>query len=260
MPRSTILTIANSSYRNHAERLVYSLRQTGYRGEITVLTDEDNFHIAGCTMHHMCFRDYGGKNLNDARWLQVDLDLPFHIGDRVMYMDCDMVVLPRAPIAKLFKHDFGASIVDRVGGWEHMVPHIKRFLGGVWDGKVYIGVPFVFKVTPQAREFFRKQRIFGFLPASIGFGNMIAYNLACQRYRAPKTIVPRDKIIYWFDIEADKPEQSLRIQNKLSRRKWFIHYGGAKHKLVAELEYKTLMVHPEVEYLPRLMPASQYFL
>jgi hypothetical protein len=260
MARSAIATIGNSRYRDHVEMLVFSLRNTGYRGEICVLTDDDDFYISGCTMHHMRFRDYGGKNLNDARWLQVDLDLPFRPGDRVMYLESDVVVLPGAPIDRLMQCDFGGSIVSHEGGWGHLVTHIVRFLGGVWDGNVYLGVPLVFKVCPKVREFFRKQRIFGFLPASIGFGNMIAYNLACHRYGPPETIVPRNKVIYWFDIEADKPEQALKRQNRLKRYKWFIHYGGQAHKRVAALEYEKLHQHPEVEYLPHIQPFDQFYL
>lgn len=222
-----IVTIADRNYLKYASRLHASVRASGWRGEFCILTTEDDIYC-NCTVKHI-ERICGGTTFDDDRWLQFEVLDHFEEGDRILYLDADMISLPDCDFDFMFDHDLLLSMLPI---YEYDVtnelPDMTIEIGHEVEFK-YIMAPAVFTVGDRlAVELFEKA--IESIPISdrYGRGSLFALNIAAYNMRGFNPMLfPNDKVVYSVDIN---------LGNKFEFP-WFVHYGGGCGKQQWEEEY-----------------------
>jgi hypothetical protein len=155
----------------------------------------------------------------------------FKEGDKILYLDSDVVVNERFNIEEMFKkYTFATSIVYHDDVQEHQL--LNRTLNRVNGEKnevkfKYIASPFVFEVNDRARRFFDLCKIMQQISNQHRRGTLFAFNLACHSCGFNIEIIPRELCAYTKDIK-DKTISPNHI---------LIHYGGGDGKDLWKADY-----------------------
>jgi hypothetical protein len=151
------------------------------------------------------------------------------MGDRVLFLDCDIVLFDGFPFDQLLQHDLALTEVPMHHDVTREMPLVNRILG-VHAHIKYLASPIVFKVDNSAHEFFDLWRSMRPLSKKYGKGTMFALNLAC--YHRPSMddvyILPADRCAYTLTVRFNE-----KIKNPV-----LFHYGGAQGKQIWMDEYK----------------------
>lgn len=210
-----ICTISSKNYLKYTHRLIYSIRDTGWDGKIVVLSCDDIY----CNCEVKKIKEHFKTDLiQDSRWVQFDLMDYFEDGDKIMYLDSDMLCLKKCDLNELFEYELLCSVVyhDKKVGAE--LPKLSEILKREIDFK-YIQSPFVCEVNEKTRSFFDLCKITSYVSEALKFGSLFAFNLAAHRcVEFDPDIFPRNKVIYTVDM----------MSGKRYRSPWFVHYGGKK--------------------------------
>jgi len=221
-----IVTIADKNYLKFVNRLHSSLRDCGWRGDFTVVTTDDDFYC-NCNIVQV-ERKIKTKHFDDNRWLKFDLYRMFDEGDRILFLDADMVCFPACDFDFFFDHEFMLSAlpVDEYDVTKQ-TRRTSEMLGYEID-LTYILGPFVFTMgDPQVKNLLEKAKIFIGEAEKHSGGTMFALNYAINTMDDfyPLTF-PHSKIVYTVDV----------INGKFFDSPWFSHFGGKRGREFWERE------------------------
>ena len=224
-----IVTITSKNYLKYTYRLIYSLREIGYKGEIIVLTPDDDIYCNCRIIKIEKIFTAEAKTLDDSRWLQfqlLDNDF-FKDGDKIIYLDSDVIVHKGFDFERMFnEYTFAVSIthfdIDEF-------PILRKILCNPGIDFKYIATPFVFEVNDKVRDFFNVCKLCQEISNHYKRGTLLAFNLACYSYLKHDEIqiIPEDKVVYAYDMQEGRVFDDPMI----------IHYGGFKGKKIWEEEY-----------------------
>jgi hypothetical protein len=216
-----ICTISSKNYIHYTQRLCGSLRGCGWRGEIVVLSPDPVY--CNERVEVVKFRMKSRiPSLMDPRWLQFELEKHFNPGDRVCYLDSDMLCLPKCDFDRLFA---GSKMVMPTLGREldttKELPLLSKLVRYPVTTK-YIESPFTFTVgDAMAKRIFDKARDLIVVANQQRRGTIFCFNLAIHRLKLkPENfdLLPSNIVHYSID-NAD----GMNIDTNVN---WFIHYGG----------------------------------
>lgn len=211
-----VVTIADKAYHKFAHRLHASVRDAGWRGNFTVVTTDDDFYC-NCDIVRVD-REIRPNILNDNRWLQFELLDFFDEGDRILYLDADMIALEDCDFDFMFENDFLLSTVPvELLDVTNELPDMTAVLGFEVEFK-YIMSPAVFTVGDKRAHNLLRGAIQA-IPYSEKYrrGSLFAFNIsAYQTEGFDPTIFPKEKVVYSVDIN---------LGHKFDYP-WFVHYGG----------------------------------
>ena len=228
-----IVTITDRSYIQYTHRFIYELHGIGYRGEIIVLTTDANIYCNAKVVKLDKMFESKVDSLNDSRWLQFDLLKPdlFKDGDKIIYLDSDVVVLPAFNYNEMFqKYTFATSILyhDDVQEYQLLNKILNRENNISSVKAKYIASPFVFEINQKARKFFDLCKIMQQISNQYRRGTLFAFNLACYSCGFEIEIIPKELCVYTKDIK-DKTVPKNPI---------LIHYGGGDGKELWKADYQ----------------------
>lgn len=222
-----ICTISSKNYIHYTQRLCGSLRGCGWRGEIVVLSPDPVYCNERVEVVKFKLKTTV-PTLMDPRWLQFELGKYFTTGDRVCYLDSDMLCLPKCDFNRLFT---GNKIVMPTLGREldttKELPLLSKLVKYPVTSK-YIESPFTFTVGDDLSE-----KIFSASRKAIPEANkqrrgtIFCFNLAIHRLKLrPEDfdLLPSHTVYYSMDKAISK-----QMDENVN---WFIHYGGRVGKML----------------------------
>ena len=126
---NNIVTAMDIGYVKYAARLITSIRKTGWKGKITILTRDENLNWNE-TIYHIEDMKFFTRKFKDDRWLMLDIITPFEEGDKVMWIDADAIV--RKGFEKLFDYaDIGISAVPVCHYYQREIESWRKAFGCV---------------------------------------------------------------------------------------------------------------------------------
>lgn len=219
-----IVSIADKNYYKYAQRLFMSCREHGWRNPIILFTPDDHMYCNEIVIKVDRTIIPPGQFKNDARWIMFDMIDHFSDGDEIMYIDADCVVKSDDLFKKAFgypfaltKHVYKVDENDRIyDNWKK----IKQLTGKSLDAE-YIATPWVFRITPSVKRFFKIGWAVAHASLMMRSGIITAFTSAC--------ILSKMKI-KWFDEELFGYPYS-------DEGEWLYHYGGKNGKKEWEQEW-----------------------
>ena len=226
-----ICTIANRKYAPYLHRFIYSVREAGWRGEIVVLTTDVNLYCNATV--RVVKQEFKTSVFRDNRWLKLELDRHFKKGDRVIFLDCDIVLFKGFPFEELFQHDLSLTTVAMNHDVTKEMPIVKSLLGGEPKTK-YLASPCAFKMCRKTEKFFDEWRSFRETSKEYNKGTMFALNLACHsRDMSDVYLLPEDRCAYTLTV----------VFKEIVAEPVLFHYGGGKGKQIWFDEYRDGIVY-----------------
>jgi hypothetical protein len=219
--RKVICTISSKNYIQYTQRLCGSLRGCGWRDEIVVLSPDRVYCNEQVKVVNLRLKSTV-PTLMDPRWLQFELEQYFNPGDRVCYLDSDMLCMPKCDFKKLFSGD---RIVMPTLGWEldttGELPLLSSLVKYAVTSK-YIESPFAFTVGDEtASRIFAKAREVIPIANKNRRGTIFCFNLAIHKLKLkPQDFVLLPDYTVYYAVDDAHGRQIDENVN------WFIHYGG----------------------------------
>ena len=212
----------------YLHRFIYSARNAGYRGAIKVLTTDDDIYCNNRV--DKVEQGYTTEIFPDSRWIKLELDRHFREGDRVIFLDSDIVVTSKFPFNKLFKKDLFITTVPLTHDTSKAAPKIKEIMEIDIKTK-YLASPIGFLLNDKAREFFKLWRMMRPFARLYNLGTMFALNIACHmRGMKDFYIVPENRCGYTMDVVLNTPRRA--------KKPYLFHYGGRLGKDIWMEEYR----------------------
>lgn len=216
-----ICTISSKNYIHYTQRLCGSLRGCGWRGEIVVLSPDQVYCNERVEVVKFKLKTRV-PTLMDPRWLQFELEKYFNRGDRVCYLDSDMLCLPKCDFNRLFS---GNGIVMPTLGMEldttKELPLLSKLVRYPVTSK-YIESPFTFTVGDDlASRIFNKARGLVTVANQYRRGTIFCFNLAIHKLKLKPDdfdLLPSNIVHYAIDNA-----NGMHVDEVVN---WFIHYGG----------------------------------
>lgn len=226
MVTSKILcTIANRKYAPYLYRWIYSARESGWRGKIVVLTDDETLRCNAEIRYTK--QEFRTRVFKDNRWLKLELDRYFKEGEHVAFFDVDIVFFNGMPWEQMFKHDLGITTVPLHHDVTKEMPIIKE-LCKIEPHTKYLASPCIFKVGKKATAFFNEWRSYREVSEQYNKGTMFALNMACyNRCMDDVWIFPEHRCAYTLTVRFNE-----KVKNPV-----LFHYGGAQGKQIWMDEY-----------------------
>lgn len=208
-----IVTISSKNFLKYTGKFIESVRKAGWGKHIIVFTPDEITLEGGVVIR--IEQTISSELFNDARWLKVELLNQFKDGDKIVYMDSDILV--KKGFDKVFDYEFasGWTEYDNVGDIEKIEEYrgYKGLKGRFSDGII------VLEVNRETRQFFDIYKLACYPSIRMGRGTICAFNIAIQIMKPDIQKLPKKYHYYTLDGLDNIPKDVC-----------IIHYGGVKGK------------------------------
>ena len=174
------------------------------------------------------------------------MELPnhFEIGEKICFLDGDMIAFPWVDWEEIFKGDLSYAELKPDDDMDDETGRIRKVYGNINLDSRYLASPAMMTVTKEIQDFYKGiGRLASFASNTMIGGTLLALNLAINASPAIKKkarLLPREKIVYTVDVRGDQKNY------KPFYHPWFFHYGGRAGK---EYWYREHELDQDLGYL-----------
>lgn len=237
-----ICTITDFGYQKYTQKLIDTIRKSGWREEIVVFNTDDKDLYFNCRMIKIK-PNVTTRWFDDGRWIKMELPNHFELGDKICFLDSDMIAFPWVDWEDIFDGDLSYAELKPDDDMDNESGRIRNVYGDINLDSRYLASPAMMTVTEEMREFYSGVgRLASFASNEQVGGTLLALNLALNARPSIKKrarLLPRAKIVYTVDVRGNQ-------KNYMPFEKpWFFHYGGSdgkkywhqEHELALDLGY-----------------------